>query len=73
MEVIKSSKDLKSINFNRPLAFVPTMGNLHEGHLSLIKYAKENYLEAITSIFITLYNLEIMKIFQVIQRHSRKI
>ena len=52
MKVIKSSKDIKSINFNHPLAFVPTMGNLHEGHLSLIKYAKENYSEAITSIFI---------------------
>jgi len=52
MEVIKSSEEIKSINFNHPLALVPTMGNLHEGHLSLVKHAKENYSEVITSIFI---------------------
>ena len=28
------------------------MGNLHEGHLSLVKYGKENYSKVITSIFI---------------------
>ena len=52
MKIIKSSSALNSINFQNPFAFVPTMGNLHEGHLSLIKFAKENYSEAIASIFI---------------------
>tara|TARA_B100000575_G_C23052426_1_gene605849 strand:- start:60 stop:875 length:816 start_codon:yes stop_codon:yes gene_type:complete len=52
MEVIKSSEEIRSINFNHPLAFIPTMGNLHQGHLSLVKHAKENYSEVITSIFI---------------------
>ena len=52
MQVIKSTEEIRSINFNHPLALVPTMGNLHQGHLSLVKYAKENYSEVITSIFI---------------------
>ena len=52
MEVIKSTEEIKSINFDSPFALVPTMGNLHEGHLSLVKYGIENYSEVITSIFI---------------------
>ena len=52
MEIIKSTEEIESINFNSPFAFVPTMGNLHEGHLSLVKYGIENYSEVITSIFI---------------------
>tara|TARA_B100000035_G_scaffold249072_1_gene217846 strand:+ start:93 stop:902 length:810 start_codon:yes stop_codon:yes gene_type:complete len=52
MEVIKSAEEIQSINFDFPFALVPTMGNLHEGHLSLVKYGIENYSEVITSIFI---------------------
>ena len=52
MEVIKSTEEIKSLNFNSPFALVPTMGNLHEGHLSLVKYGIENYSEVVTSIYI---------------------
>src|SRR4029077_8610048 len=35
-----------------PLAFVPTMGNLHEGHLSLIRTARGLGRNVIVSIFV---------------------
>lgn len=52
--LIKSIKDIKDIiaKSERPLGLIPTMGSLHEGHISLIKAAKNDCKTTIVYIFV---------------------
>ena len=53
MKLIKHITDLnKAINNQKELGFVPTMGNLHKGHESLIKKSKKRCKKTIVSIFV---------------------
>ena len=53
MQIISTIAELRTrLNNERAIAFVPTMGNLHEGHLNLMRRARENGDCVVASIFV---------------------
>ena len=53
MIIFKSINKLnKEVNFKANIGFVPTMGALHKGHISLINTSKKKCKKTLVSIFI---------------------
>ena len=55
MQILRSAAELALWKAAQPdCAFVPTMGNLHEGHISLVEQARLSGLPVIASVFVNL-------------------
>ena len=53
MKIITNIHDLRNhLRGQNRASFVPTMGNLHEGHLSLMRIARQNGDPVVASIFV---------------------
>jgi pantoate--beta-alanine ligase len=73
MKILLNNDDLnEALNTISNLGFVPTMGSLHKGHISLIKKSKKKSNKTLVSIFINPKQFNNKKDFQKYPRNNKK-
>ena len=73
MKILLNNNDLnEALNSASNLGFVPTMGSLHEGHISLIKKSLKESKETIVSIFVNPSQFNNKKDYNRYPRNNKK-
>ena len=73
MKIFKDKHTLqKEIFKNKGISFVPTMGGLHKGHISLIKSSKKSGLKTLVSIYINPKQFNKKSDFRSYPRNTKK-
>ena len=52
MKIFKDKHNLRKEIMNNSISFIPTMGDLHKGHISLVKRSKKYRKKILVSIFV---------------------
>ena len=73
MKIFKDKQTLqKEISKTNGISFVPTMGGLHKGHISLIKQSKKFKLKTLVSIFVNPKQFNKKRDFRTYPRNTKK-
>ena len=73
MKIFKEKQGLqKEIFKKKGVSFIPTMGGLHKGHISLIKQSKKSKLKTLVSIFVNPKQFNSKSDFSSYPRNTRK-
>ncbi|MDB9760654.1 pantoate--beta-alanine ligase [Pelagibacteraceae bacterium] len=73
MKIFKNKIELlNELSGLNNIAFIPTMGSIHDGHLSLIKKAKKKSVNIIVSIYVNPKQFNTTKNFQEYPRNIKK-
>ena len=73
MKILLNNNDLnEALNNVSNLGFVPTMGSLHKGHISLVKKSKKQCSKTIVSIYVNPKQFNSKKDFKSYPRNSKK-
>ena len=73
MKIFKNKHTLqKEILKTKGISFIPTMGGLHKGHISLIKQSKKSKLKTLVSIFVNPKQFNKKSDFKSYPRNTKK-